>query len=65
MKARMKCYIKEVKIRWTNKIENKVLVEKIWILVRANMQYCYENINLINECVNLQLEENNYSSTLQ
>lgn len=48
-----------------HKTENKVLVEKIWILVKANMQYCYENINLIMECVNLQLEENNYSSTLQ
>lgn len=47
-----------------HKIENKVFMEKIWILVRANIQGCYEKINLIMECVNLQVEENNYSSTL-
>lgn len=48
-----------------HKMGNKVLREKTWILVRVNMQPCYEKINLIMECINLQVEENNYSSTLQ
>lgn len=49
-----------------HKTENKVLVEKkIWILIRTSVQCCYEKINLIMEGVNLQVKENNYSSTLQ
>lgn len=44
-------------------METIVLVEKIFISLRSNMQCCYEK--MIMEHANLQVEENNYFSTLQ
>lgn len=45
-------------------METIVLVEKIFISVRPNMQCCYEKIDMIMECANLQVEENNYFGPL-